>query len=170
MNGNWSDWGYRHTPPSVFVAAWRHIVNVFKALDARNATWLWTVNIINDSQSGKVTSPAPWWPGASYVTWVGIDGYYLEPNWQFAPLFGPTIRAVKALTNDPILIAETGAVSTADQPTKITDLFDGIRLYGLLGFVWFNTTSRDGQSFGLSSPTAIAAFRAGASTYHRPGS
>jgi hypothetical protein len=134
-------------------------------------TWLWTVNIINDSRSGKVDSNlGQWWPGSSYVTWVGIDGYYLKPNWQFAPLFGPTIGAVRALTNAPILIAETGAMLTAGQPEKITDLFNGIRSYGLLGFVWFNTSNSIGQSFGISGSAAIAAFRQGASTYHRPGS
>ena len=168
MNGNWSTWGYRHTPPAVFVAAWRHVVNVFRALGARNVTWLWTVNIINDSRSGKVANPAPWWPGSSYVTWVGIDGYYLKPSWQFAPLFGPTISTVRALTSDPILIAETGAIQTAGQPDKIANLFNGIRSYGLLGFVWFNTANSIGQPFSLGSPAAIAAFRKGASTYHRP--
>jgi beta-mannanase len=169
MNGDWFSWGYKHTSPAVFVAAWRHIVNVFRALGARNVTWLWTVNITNDARSGKVYSPDQWWPGSSYVTWVGIDGYYLEPTWQFAPLFGPTIGAVRALTGDPILIAETGAVPTADQPAKITDLFAGIRSYGLLGFVWFNSTNSIGQQFGISNSTAIAAFRKGASTYQRPG-
>jgi len=171
MNGNWSSWGYRHTSPAAFVAAWRHIVSLFRALGAQNATWLWTVNIINDSRSGKVDGNLrQWWPGSSYVTWVGIDGYYLQPNWQFAPLFGPTIGAVKALTNDPILIGETGAVPAAGQPTKINDLFAGVRAYGLLGFVWFNSTNTIGQTFGISDPAAIAAFRKGASTYHRPGS
>jgi hypothetical protein len=104
------------------------------------------------------------------VTWVGIDGYYLKPSWQFAPLFGPTIRSVRSLTTDPILIAETGAIQTVGQPGKITNLFDGIRSYGLLGFVWFNTSSLTGQPFSISSPAALAAFRQGASTYHRPGS
>jgi len=171
MNGNWSAWGYRHTSPAAFVAAWRHIVSVFRALGARNATWLWTVNIINDSRSGKVDGNLRhWWPGSSYVTWVAIDGYYLQPNWQFAPLFGPTIAAVRALTSDPILIGETGAVPAAGQPTKINDLFAGVRAYGLLGFVWFNSTNTIGQTFGISGPAAIAAFRKGASTYHRPGS
>ena len=153
------------------MAAWRHIVKVFRALDAQNVTWLWTVNIVNDSRSGKVDDNLrQWWPGSSYVTWVGIDGYYLKPNWQFAPLFGPTIGAVRALTNAPILIAETGAVPTAGQPAKIADLFAGIRSYGLLGFVWFNSTNFIGQSFGISGSAAIAAFHKGASTYHRPGS
>jgi mannan endo-1,4-beta-mannosidase len=170
MNGSWFSWGYQHTSPATFVAAWRHIITVFRALGAGNVTWLWTVNIINNTQHGTIPSPAPWWPGSAYVTWVGIDGYYLKPSWKFAPLFGPTIGAVRALTGDPILIAETGAVPAAGQPAKITNLFAGINAYGLLGLVWFNSTNTVGQPFGISSPAAIAAFRQGASTYHRPGS
>ena len=104
------------------------------------------------------------------MNWVGIDGYYLKPSWQFAPLFGPTIAAVRALTSDPILIAETGAVPAAGQPAKITDLFAGIRSYGLLGFVWFDSTNSIGQTFGINSPAAIAAFRKGAGSYTRPRS
>ncbi len=145
-------------------------VILFRALGAQNVTWLWTVNIINDTRSGTIPRPTQWWPGSSYVNWVGIDGYYLKPSWEFAPLFGPTIGAVRGLTNDPILIAETGAVPAAGQPAKIADLFAGIRLYGLLGFVYFDATDHNHQHFGLSSPAALAAFRQGASAYHRPGS
>ena len=170
MNGWWSSWGYTHTSAATFVAAWRHIVTLFRELGARNVTWLWTVNIINDAPGGKIPSPAPWWPGSSYVTWVGIDGYYLKPSWQFAPLFGPTIGAVRALTDAPILIAETGAVPGAGQPAKIVDVFAGIHAYGLLGFVWFDSTNSTGQAFGIGSPAAFAAFRKGASTFTRPGS
>jgi mannan endo-1,4-beta-mannosidase len=170
MNGWWSSWGYKHTSPATFVTAWRHIVTLFRELGAGNVTWMWTVNIINDARGGTIPSPAPWWPGSSYVTWVGIDGYYLKPSWQFAPLFGPTIGAVRALTADPILIAETGAVPDANQPAKIADVFAGIHAYGLLGFVWFDSTNSVGQDFGISSPDALAAFRKGATTFARPGS
>jgi hypothetical protein len=170
MNGSWSPWGYQHTSPATFVAAWRHIVTLFRALGANNVTWLWTVNIVNNTPRGRIPPPDPWWPGSSYVTWVGIDGYYLKPSWQFAPLFGPTIARVRALTTAPILIAETGATSTADQPSKIADVFAGIHAYGLLGFVWFNATNSNGQAFGISSSGAFDAFRKGASTYSRPGS
>jgi mannan endo-1,4-beta-mannosidase len=171
MNGWWSrPWGYTHTSPVVFVAAWRHIVTLFRELGARNVTWLWTVNIINNARGGNIPSPAAWWPGNSYVTWVGIDGYYLKPSWQFAPLFGPTIGAVRTLTDDPILIAETGATAAADQPAKIADVFAGIHAYGLLGFVWFDSTNSAGQDFSISSPAAVAAFGKGASTFTRPGS
>jgi len=166
MNGYWYSWGYRHTSPTVFVAAWRHIVMTFRAQSARNVTWLWTVNTI-DARSG-VPSPAPWWPGSSYVTWVGIDGYYSDRSSIFASLFGPTIVAVRMLTRDPILIAETSAAPAADQPAKIADLFAGIRLYGLLGFVWFDSVAI--KNWTLSSSAAIAAFRRAAGTYHRRAS
>jgi hypothetical protein len=169
MNGSWYPWGYTHTSPAVFVAAWRHIVTVFRALGAHNVTWLWTVNIVNDTQSGRIPPPGPWWPGNAYVNWVGIDGYYLKPSWEFAPLFGPTIGAVRALTNDPILVAETGATAAAGQPAKIDDLFAGVHLYGLLGLVWFDATDYQRQDFSISSPAAITAFHNGASTYTRPG-
>jgi mannan endo-1,4-beta-mannosidase len=170
MNGNWYTWGYQNTPARQFVAAWRHIVTLFRALGATNVTWMWTVNIINNTQAGKIPSPAAWWPGGSYVNWVGIDGYYLKPDWAFAPLFGPTIGVVRRLTGDPILIAETGAVRPAGQPAKIADLFGGIRSYGLLGFVWFDEPNSRGQDFEINSRAALAAFRNGAKTFSRPGS
>jgi mannan endo-1,4-beta-mannosidase len=161
MNGTWYSWSYGHSSPAAFVAAWRHIVTVFRVVGAENVTWLWTVNII-DAQAG-IPAPGPWWPGSSYVTWVGIDGYYLEPSAQFADLFGPTVTAVREMTHDPILIAETSVVPAAGQPEKIADLFAGVRKYGLLGLVWFDdVTSYD---YRLTSPAAIAAFRRAAKAY-----
>ena len=164
MNGDWYSWGYQHTRPAVFVAAWRHIVTLFRELGARNVTWLWTVNIMHTG--GSISRPAPWWPGQKYVTWVGLDGYYYQPSWTFAPLFGPTIAAIRELTHDPILIAETSVSPTTNQPAKIADLFAGIRLYSLLGFVWFDSVHN--EDWRLNNPAAIAALRRGASTYRRP--
>jgi len=134
---------------------------VFRAVGARNVTWLWTVNVIHRNR--HIPGPSPWWPGNSYVTWVGIDGYYYSASWRFASLFGPTILAVRKLTKDPILIAETGAAPATGQPAKITDLFAGVRLYGLLGFVWFNSVHI--KDWRLTGPAALAAFRKGATAY-----
>ena len=111
-------------------------------------------------------SPARWWPGSAYVNWVGIDGYYYRPAWTFASLFGPTIKAIRALTLDPILISETGATPAAGKPAKIADLFAGIRAYGLLGFVWFDANRH--RDWRISGPAAFAAFRRGAQAYQRP--
>jgi mannan endo-1,4-beta-mannosidase len=161
MNGIWYSWGYRHVAPAVFVAAWRHIVTMFRHQGADNVTWLWTVNVIH--KRGDIPAPGPWWPGDSYVTWVGIDGYYYKPSWKFASLFGPTIKAVRRLTLKPILISETAAAPAAGQPAKIADLIAGIRAYGLLGFVWFNVNKK--QDWHLSSPASIAAFAQSAKTF-----
>jgi len=165
-NGPWYRWGYGHARPAIWIAAWRHIVNVFRQQGADDVAWLWTVNIIDTR--GGIPSPAAWWPGSSYVTWVGIDGYYYKPSWGFASLFGPTIRAVRALTLDPILISETGAAPAAGKPAKIADLFAGVRAYGLLGFVWFDADRK--RDWRLDSPAAIAAFRRGAMALKRPAS
>jgi mannan endo-1,4-beta-mannosidase len=166
MNGYWYSWSGRHTSPAVFVAAWRHVVMVFRQQGADDVTWLWTTNIIA-TQKG-IASPGPWWPGSSYVTWVGIDGYFLKQPWTFASLFGPTIKAIRALTLDPILIAETGAAPRAGKAAKLADLFAGVRAYGLLGFVWFD--ARGTFDWRLDSPAAIAAFSRGAKAYLRPAS
>jgi mannan endo-1,4-beta-mannosidase len=165
MNGYWYRWGRRHTSPDVFVAAWRHIVTLFRQQGADDVTWLWTTNIID--LKGGIAAPGPWWPGASYVTWIGIDGYYYHPSWAFASLFGPTIKAVRQLTKTPvpILIAETGAARTAGQSAKISNLAAGIRDYGLLGFVWFNANGV--RNWTLHGPAAIAAFRRVARDYGR---
>jgi mannan endo-1,4-beta-mannosidase len=169
MNGDWYTWGYQHTSAAVFVAAWRHIVTVFRTLGTQNVTWLWTVNIID--KSVPIPDPAPWWPGKSYVTWVGIDGYYYNPSWNFAPLFGPTIVAVRQLTHDPILISETGAAPFDGQADSVNDLFQGISAYGLLGFVWYDAA--DPHNVALDwriSPQAFVAFRRDAKVFMRhPG-
>jgi hypothetical protein len=162
MNGNWYSWAYLHARPAEFVAAWRHMVTLFRAAGARNVTWLWTVNVIDTRN--KIPNPAPWWPGRSYVTWVGMDGYFMNPSWNFASLFGPTIAAVRQLTHAPIIITETAAAPDAGQAAKVADIFAGVRLFGLLGFVWFDADRA--RDWRLSSPAAIAAFRRGAETYN----
>ena len=75
MNAHWYSWGYGHLPASTFVAAWRHIVTLFRAQHANNVTWLWTLQA-DEAGTGPIAS---WWPGEEYVTWVGIDGYYYYP-------------------------------------------------------------------------------------------
>jgi hypothetical protein len=146
-----------------WIAAWRHIVTIFRKVGADNVTWLWTVNII-DSKHG-IPSPAAWWPGAKYVTWVGLDGYYYNKIQSFPALFGPVIKAIHALTTDPILVSETGAAPVAGKAAKIADLFSGIRSYGLLGLVWFNVSAA--RDWTIDTANAVSALRAGASAYGR---
>ena len=161
MNGPWFKWGWTHVPPRTFVAAWRHIVKVFRAAGAYNVTWLWTVN-----RNGDNTGPLrDYWPGASYVTWIGIDGYYEVSFDNFGNIFGPTIAKIRTFTKKPVLVSETAAGTTAGQAAKIPDMFAGLRKWQPLGFLWFDEFQKNGvhhQNWQLDrTGPALGEFRAG---------
>ncbi len=162
MNADWYGWGYRHTRPAVFVAAWRHIYKLFAAEGADNVRWLWTVNVVGGPQ---VSAIKRWWPGAAYVTWVGIDGHYFQPSIRFPQLFGATLTQVRKLTRDPVLIAESG-IAPYVGIERITDLFAGAQAHGLLGVVWFDVK---GHNLRIENdPAAIAVFERAVSRYLKP--
>jgi glycosyl hydrolase family 26 len=165
MNAPWYSWGFNGSvPPSTFVAAWRHIVTLFRGEGADNVTWLWTLQA-DEPGTGPIAS---WWPGAQYVTWVGIDGYYYRPSDTFASVFGKTIAQVRSFTTRPVLLSETAVGPEAGQSHKLPDLFAGMRHYDTLGLVWFDIAQDDGiyhQDWHIEdAPAAEAAFRQAAST------
>jgi Glycosyl hydrolase family 26 len=168
MNGDWYPWGYQHTSPATFVAAWRHVVTIFRQQGADNVTWLWTINV-TEHGTGPVQD---WWPGANYVTWVGIDGYYYLRSDTFNNAFLPTIAEVRIFTGRPILLSEVGIGQVAGQAAKIPDLFAGVRANHLLGFVWFDEAQDNGiyhQNWRLEGNSAgLAAFRRELKTYKEP--
>lgn len=136
-------------------------MTVFRSQGADDVTWLWTIQA-----DGRGIGPAaPWWPGAQYVSWVGIDGFYDRPSDTFAALFGPAIAQVRSLTTEPILLSETGVGPLAGSFVKIQNLFGGMVAYRLLGLVWFNITQQGGldhQDWRLQdSQAAEASFRLG---------
>jgi mannan endo-1,4-beta-mannosidase len=169
MNGNWYSWGWgdKHTSPAAFVAAWRHIVTVFREEGAYNVTWLWTVNQQRPSGTRPIHA---WWPGANYVTWVGIDGYYVRPSDTFQSVFGRTMAQVRNITQKPVLLSETGVSPRANvnRFADITQIFNSVRSQNLLGVVWFDENQ---QAQGLyrqdwqieGNARAQAAFRLGIS-------
>ncbi len=168
MNGDWDSWGYRHTPAKTFVAAWQHIVTVFRQHGAYNVIWLWTINV-TEPGTGPIQD---WWPGANYVTWVGIDGYYYQRDYTFENAFLPTIAEVRIITQRPILLSEIGIGQVAGQAAKIPNLFAGVRANHLLGFVWFDQTQTGGvyhQDWRLEdNASGLAAFRHELRTYKNP--
>jgi len=162
MNGTWYSWGEGHTPPATFVAAWRHVVRVFRGAGAANVSWLWTVNSIN----GASSSLSQWWPGAKWVDWTGVDGYYFRATDTFSSVFGPTIADIREISSAPLLIAETAVGTTANRESQIDGLFAGVRSERLAGVVWFDKAQHAGlyhQDWRLENDrSALAAFRAAA--------
>ena len=165
MNGTWYSWGYGHTSPATFVAAWRHVVRVFRAEGAANVTWLWTVNSIK----GAASSLSQWWPGAAWVDWTGIDGYYFRGTDTFGSVFGSTIAHIRAFSSAPLLIAETAVGTTTDRESQIDGLFAGVRSERLAGVVWFDAAQHAGiyhQDWRLEDDaSACAAFTTAVATY-----
>jgi mannan endo-1,4-beta-mannosidase len=161
MNATWYSWGWGHVRPVTFVAAWRHVVTLFRQQGADNVTWLWTIQA-DEAGTGPIHY---WWPGPNYVTWVGIDGYYYRPFDTFASVFGATIAQVRSLTSKPVLLSETGVGPLAGQYAKIQDLFHGMAAYQTLGLVWFDIAQDDGiyhQDWRIeSSQAAERSFRLG---------
>jgi Glycosyl hydrolase family 26 len=166
MNARWWPWGYQHTRPAVFIAAWRHVWTVFAQAGAGNVTWLWNIN--RNPNPGQVTiSPAQqWWPGARYVNWVGIDAYFNTPADTFTSVFGATLASVQQITSDPVLITETAIAPGPQEGTQIRSLFAGVTAApGMLGFVWFDLNRREAWRLE-NSPAGLAVFRAAASQYN----
>jgi Glycosyl hydrolase family 26 len=164
MNAYWYSWGYGHASPAKFIAAWRHVVTLFRGQGAGNVIWLWTLQA-DEPGTGPIAS---WWPGDKYVTWVGIDGYYYRPSESFFSIFGQTIAQVRMFTGKPVLVSEAAAGPNAGQAAKIRDLFAGMRQYGTLGLVWFDIAQHNGlyhQDWHIeNSPAATSAFRRDAAT------
>jgi mannan endo-1,4-beta-mannosidase len=165
MNGTWYSWGNGQQSPAAFVAAWRHIVDVFRAEGAANVTWLWTVSSIEGASSelGK------WWPGAAWVSWVGVAGYYYQASDTFSLVLGSTIAVIRTFSSAPLLIAETAVGTTPNRESQIGGLFAGVSEQGLVGLVWFDEAQNAGfyhQNWRLEDdPSALAAFSTAAATH-----
>jgi len=154
-NGFWYPWGEDNVKPAVWIAAWRHFVDVFRQQGADNVTWLWTMNL----QSSGTLPISDWWPGASYVTWIGLDGYYATAEDTFNSIFDSAISTIRRITRDPVLISETAVAGSAAQPGQIRNLFTAIRHRGGLGFIWFDENTPRGTWRLDGDQPAIQAFR-----------
>ena len=160
-DGRWYPWGWRHADPARWVAAWRHVVTVFRQAGAINVTWLWVMS----GDNRVIGHLRDWWPGARYVDWIGVDGYYFTRASTFKTVIGNTVRSIRKFTHKPVLISEVGIGPRAGQAAKLPGLFTGIRRNHLLGLVYFDVEQHQGlyhQDWRLDdNPAAVAAFRAG---------
>jgi hypothetical protein len=80
MNGTWFPWseGVNGNQSGEYVAAWRHVHDIFTAADASNVSWVWCPNVDYNNSLQKLNAE---YPGDAYVDWIGLDGY----NWGTNP-------------------------------------------------------------------------------------
>jgi hypothetical protein len=105
MNGNWYPWSHN---PKAYVAAWRHIVQVFREEGAANARFVWS------GSWGQGPPDAVWrqhlmkyWPGRSYVdiigtTMINFGGLHTHP----VGVYKQRIRLLHHLLHKPVMLTE----------------------------------------------------------------
>ena len=150
MNGNWYPWSEARedagNEKGVYVAAWRHVHDIFQAAGANNLVlWLWAPNRVDPLDPAKFPAIDNYYPGADYVDYVGMSGYYREGanKPSFSRTFDRTLAELaRVAPGKPVLLAEVGATSDAKAGYKLTwvkDFFAGLREHPeIRGFVWFN--------------------------------
>jgi mannan endo-1,4-beta-mannosidase len=172
MNGNWFPWseGVNGNQPGEYVAAWRHVHDIFTAVGATNATWVWCPNV---DPNHKMQDLASVYPGNEYVDWTSLDGY----NWGTNPAKPDRWRSFDELYDStydeivegiapakPMVIGEVGSTEyggskaewieemLAELPTE----YPQIR-----GLLWFEKYD-DGMDWPIeTSTTATGAFARG---------
>lgn len=144
MNGGWEPWGTRpsnRSTPADFVAAWRHVHDIFTAAGATNVGWVWCPNA--NAPHHKMTSLASLYPGTAYVDWTCLDGYNFGKPWtSFARLFGGSYRQVMRFApTKPMLIGEVASTRQGGNKARwIRSMFRALatRFTNIDGLVWFD--------------------------------
>ena len=165
MNGDWYPWSEQANgnSPGQYVAAWRHVHDIFDKVGADNVSWVWSPNV---AYPGSIPFSQVY-PGDEYVDIVSLDGYNwgttYGKTWQsFSEVFSASIAAVQSLTSKPLYISETGSAEAGgDKAAWITDMFTFLAKHPeVRGFTWFERATENDWRIE-SSARATAAFAAG---------
>jgi hypothetical protein len=103
-----------------YIAAFRHIWTIFHKEGATNVAFVWAPS---DAQHAPDAYDTKYYPGASYVDWIGADLYDRQ---QISKTFGHEFDAfyrfwhVQA-PSKPIMLSETGAIG-GDQPVWLKQI------------------------------------------------
>ncbi|HXC84628.1 MAG TPA: hypothetical protein VNV62_22495 [Trebonia sp.] len=92
----------------------------------------------------------------------GIDAYYVSAVDTFESVFGETISQIRAVTDKPVMINETGIGQLNSQVAAIPGLVEGALDYHLTALIYFNvnqgTSSPSHQNWALT-PAGMRALR-----------
>jgi len=172
MNGNWFPWaeGVNGNNGGEYVAAWRHVHDIFTSFGATNAAWVWCPYA---EFKRKFAPLAPLYPGGQYVDWTCMDGFNWGSNptnphkWRtFDSIFSSTYRRlVKRIAPDkPIVLAEMASTGAPRAKARwINDMFKqlALRYRRVRGLVWYDQIDRGIDWLLESSPEASGAFARG---------
>lgn len=148
--------------PRDFGKAWRYVVRLFRRHGATNVRWVWTPNV---DCAGKCPF-GKFYPGDSFVDWVGLDGYNYgavdrTPWLSLVDVFQHSYRAMRRLTRKPLMIAETASTEHGgDKAAWIRQGFAELpqAMPQVRAVLWFNRQKETDWRVN-SSATSLAAFR-----------
>jgi len=165
MNGDWYPWGVavNGNSPEQFVAAWRHVHQIFDAAGARNVSWVWSINNL-EGPAGRAHDLTPYYPGDRYVDWVSTSGFnwgdaYEWSAWREADALYSQTYAKLARLGKPIMISEIGTTGIGGDPRAwIGDTLRRLRTGypRLRAILWYDDIDAAGLDFRLRGPTAGA--------------
>ncbi len=172
MNGRWYSWGTRpgnQNTPADYVAAWRHVHQIFTTAGATNVLWAWCPNI---DPYHQMTDLAKLYPGNNYVDWTCLDGYNFGKPWaRFTKLYSSTYRRVLRLApSKPMLIGEIGSTQRGGNKAHwIRDMFAALakRFRHIHGLLWYDVYSVKAWPIETSKASSSAFSRGIASTLAR---
>jgi hypothetical protein len=156
MNGDWYPWGGN---PTAYIAAWRHIHDLFAAQGATNVSWVWSIN--SDSQTVG-NDYHDYYPGADYVDWVGVRGYnHGSLAWwspppgcrSFQDIFSAVLIDLSTY-NKPLMISEFASAcnNNCDKASWILDAYQSMQTYPLLqAVVWSNFVRYEDPNHSIQS-------------------
>lgn len=180
MNGNWYAWDGAHNNdpgktngPAKYRAAWKRIHGIFRARGATNVVFVWAPNHEN-VPNVSWNSWRNYYPGDSYVDWVGIDAYNwgTSRSWSRWKWISTLIKPVYAdyAARKPIMLAET---SSAEAGGSKASWIANMRKYVKTSFpsvaaiLWFQVKKENDWRTNSSS-SAMTAYRAmAADPYYR---
>jgi hypothetical protein len=170
MNGFWFPWseGVNGNKPGEFVAAWRHVHNIFTSVGATNASWVWCPNV---DFTRKLIPLNEVYPGSGFVDWSCLDGFNWgkrsdSAGWQsFNRVFKSTYkRVVKLVPHKPMAIGEVASNEIGgSKPNWIRNMLNVVPKHypKVRGLVWFDVKDRNTHWPLESSSKATAAFAKG---------
>jgi len=166
MNGDWYPWSEQANGnrPGQFVAAWRHVHDIFTAEGATNVKWVWSPV----ARFGVKLSTSEY-PGNAYVDILGLSGFnggsaLPWTGWRsFASLFNPSLAVLGRLApGKPVQISEVGSAEAGgNKAAWITNMFTDVRADPqVTSLVWFDVNKQTDWPIS-SSRRAGEAFAAG---------
>lgn len=109
-------WGPQNNKPADFINAWKHVVDIFRSMGAKNVLWIWSPHPAYQAYD-------VYYPGDNYVDWVGVGtlNYGTVASWSkwwsFDEIFGNYYSQL-AKFKKPIMITEFGSLSVGGNRAK----------------------------------------------------